>query len=66
MTNEQKGWNTAYTKGTLRKPTDTDKMVPGGMEPGGSEADWMWYGVGAILAVMMLVAFTSWMLENMT
>ena len=64
MNKEQNGWNTAYTKGTLRKPTNTDKMVPE-MEPGGSETDWAWYGVGAIIAVMMMVCVASWMLEKM-
>ena len=53
LNNDQNGWNAAYTMGTMRKPTDTSTMVPDGMEPGGSEIDWMWYGVGAILAVMM-------------
>ena len=66
LNNDQNGWNAAYTMGTMRKPTDTSTMVPDGMEPGGSEIDWMWYGVGAILAVMMLVLLANWMLEKMT
>ena len=49
--------DTSYRTGTLRKPTNTDNMHPHyGQhhdEPYDG-TDWLWYAVGACIAVLMM------------